>query len=263
VRVDPSLSVADMKSKLETYEKKLVQLPAIVAGYLNPQIHKPTDPMKLKELKMTIRAVFKDRYSDKLHVIPPRNVLEQSNATLFEALFASSSAGASNQVGGDDTPLCDEVDQYLAMGVAVSQSFIDVVQWWIGRKDVLPAHYQMAMDYLATPATSTPSERVNSMSGREFTSARQSLSSDIFVKTMCLRSWMKLDIIKIPRDRQKAVMSGGSGSSRPPDAESIDAVVSMIEMEQEEWVEEVLDDDVVGMLNVQFDNMFADDSECA
>jgi hypothetical protein len=35
----------------------------------------------------------------------------------------------------------------------------------------------------------------------------------------------------------------------------------MIEMEQEEWVDEVLDDDVVGMLNVQFENMFADDSD--
>ena len=125
---------------------------------------------------------------------------------------------------------------------------------------MLPAHYQMAMDYLATPATSTPSERVNSMSGREFTSARQSLSSDIFVKTMCLRSWMNLDVIKIPRDRQKAALTG-LGSTQPAPDESIDEVnevVCMIEREQEEWVEEVLDDDVVGMLNVQFDNMFGD-----
>ena len=81
----------------------------------------------------------------------------------------------------------DEVDQYLALGVVVtgSKTFVDVIQWWAGRKDAFPAHFQMAMDYLATPATSTPSERVNSMAGREFTSARQSLLSDIFVKTMC------------------------------------------------------------------------------
>ena len=32
----------------------------------------------------------------------------------------------------------------------------------------------------------------------------------------------------------------------------------MIEKEQNEWVEEVLDDDVVGMLNIQFDNMFGE-----
>jgi predicted unusual protein kinase regulating ubiquinone biosynthesis (AarF/ABC1/UbiB family) len=57
------------------------------------------------------------------------------------------------------------------MGVAVSPSFVDVPQWWMGRKDVLPAHYQMAMDYLATPVTSTPLEWVNSMLSREYTSA--------------------------------------------------------------------------------------------
>ena len=53
-------------------------------------------------------------------------------------------------------------------------------------------------------------------------------------------------------------------ATQPPN-ESIDAVVNMIEMGQDEWVEEVLDDSAVGiMLNdVQFDNLFADDSECA
>jgi hypothetical protein len=53
---------------------------------------------------------------------------------------------------------------------------------------MLPAHYQMAMDFRGTPATSMPSERMNSMTGgRDFTTARQSLSSEIFIKTMCLR----------------------------------------------------------------------------
>jgi hypothetical protein len=165
-------------------------------------------------------------------VVPPHNVLEQSNATLFEALFASSDGrGTSNQaVDGDDTPLCDKVDRYLSMGVAVLPSFIDFVQWWMGRKDVLPAHFQIAMDYHATPATSTPSERVNSMSGWEFTSAQQSLSSDIFFKTLSLRSWMKLEILKIPCNCHKGMT--GLGSTRPPD-ESTDAVVNMIEMDQD------------------------------
>ena len=33
----------------------------------------------------------------------------------------------------------------------------------------------------------------------------------------------------------------------------------MIEIEQEDWVEEVLDDSMVGMLNIQFDNLIADE----
>ena len=64
------------------------------------------------------------------------------------------------------------------------------------------------------------------MAGREFTSAQQSLSSDIFVKTMCLRTWMKPDMIRLPRDRQKAAI--GVASTYQPD-ESVDAVMGMIE----------------------------------
>jgi hAT family C-terminal dimerisation region len=104
----------------------------------------------------------------------------------------------------------DEVEWYLAMGIVISHVFIDVVQYWIGWKEKLPGHYHMAMDFLGTLATSTPLERVNSMlAGLEFTTAHQSLSTDIFIKTMCLCSWMKASIIKIPADRHKAVLVQG------------------------------------------------------
>jgi hypothetical protein len=33
----------------------------------------------------------------------------------------------------------------------------------------------------------------------------------------------------------------------------------MIEIEQEDWVEEVLDDGMVGMLNIQLDNLVANE----
>jgi hypothetical protein len=42
-------------------------------------------------------------------------------------------------------------------------------------------------------------------------------------------------------------------------AVSIDAAVTMIEIEQEDWVEEVLDNSMVSMLNKQFDNLVADE----
>ncbi|KAI2492716.1 hypothetical protein MHU86_21823 [Fragilaria crotonensis] len=66
--------------------------------------------------------------------------------TLFEALFANTTRSG-GVFDGDrnnalSTPVHDEVDQYLTMGLVVSQSFIDIVQWWMARKDVLPAHYQ-------------------------------------------------------------------------------------------------------------------------
>ena len=264
--IDTSLSANNMKTKLELYEKTLVQLPAIVAGYLNPQIPKPSDQAKLKELKDIIRALLKEQYADKMETVEPRPAVLESESTLFEALFSGSGRGAVLQDADNEGvpfPASDEVDRYLMMGVVHSQSFIDVIQWWKARKETpLRAHYQMAMDYLGTPATSTPSERVNSMAGREFTTARQSLSSDIFIKTMCLRSWMKAQVIVLPKDCQFVLPIhevGSPGGVSTKTAVSIDAAVSMIEIEQEDWVEEVLDDGMVGKLIIQFNNLIAED----
>jgi hypothetical protein len=43
VGIDSSILAMNMKTKLELYQTKLVQLPAIAAGYLNPKIPKPSD----------------------------------------------------------------------------------------------------------------------------------------------------------------------------------------------------------------------------
>ena len=268
--IDASLSADAMRNKLLFYQEKLVQLPAIVCDYLNPQIPKPSDPVKLSTMKATIRGVLNDRYTDKMDApAPVRGAGDVQSDTLFEALFASDGSGADFQGDRNACPTNDEVDRYVTMGIVVSQSFIDIVQWWMARKDVLPAHFQMAMDYLGMPATSMPLERVNSMAGREFTSARQSLSCAIFVKTMCLRSWMSANVITIPSDRQKAlaqplILEGLEASPRGGAScatESIDHMVSLIEIEQSDWVKEVLDDGVVSMLNIQFDDMIADESD--
>ena len=155
-----------------------------------------------------------------------------------------------------------EVDRYLMMGVVHSQSVIDVIQWWNARKETLRAQYQMTMEYLGTPASSTPSERVKSLAGREFTTARQSLSSDIFIKTMCLHSWMKAQVIVLPKDCHFALPIhevGSPGGVSTNTFVSIDVAVPMIEIEQKDWAEEVLDDGMVAMLNIQFDNLIPED----
>jgi len=75
----------------------------------------------------------------------------------------------------------DEVEKYLSLGVIISSSFIDVMEWWTTRKDVFPTHYQIAADYLGMPTMSTPSEHVNSVAGRKFTTVKQLLSSFMFI----------------------------------------------------------------------------------
>ncbi|OAE34411.1 hypothetical protein AXG93_4875s1310 [Marchantia polymorpha subsp. ruderalis] len=69
----------------------------------------------------------------------------------------------------DTSELMVVIEIYLLTSVVHALDFIDVLSWWSAWKDALPGHYQMAMDYLGTPATSTPSERVYSATGREFT----------------------------------------------------------------------------------------------
>jgi len=108
--------------------------------------------------------------------------------SLFVAMFQLQC-----DVGGNG----DEVDQYLSIDVVQSSGFIDVLSWWSARKESLPGHYQMAMDYHGTPATSTPSKRVNSTAGREFTCTWQLLSSLVFIMTMCLCLWMNVGIFKV------------------------------------------------------------------
>jgi hypothetical protein len=67
--IDGSTSVMKMKTNLEQYQTKLMQLPAIVAGYLNPQIPKPSDREKLQQLKDRICAVLRDYYASSQGVV--------------------------------------------------------------------------------------------------------------------------------------------------------------------------------------------------
>jgi hypothetical protein len=226
-----------MKAKLEKYKSKLVQELAIITAYLNRQIPKPTDPVELKLIVDLVHNLLQRCYSAE---VSARQSIEQEAAgnSLFAAMFQPQ-----HGVGGNG----NEVDQYLSIGIVQSSGFIDILSWWSAQKELLPGRYQMAMDYHGTPATSTPSERVNSAAGREFTCTRQSLSSSVFIMIMCLRSWMNASILKVPANRAQAATALGQDG-----ANNVESVVQELEEEQEDWDEEILDDGVVQMLHNQF-----------
>jgi hAT family C-terminal dimerisation region len=209
-----------MKKKFLAYEKILVQEPAIVASFLNPQIPKSTDPQTFAHITCVVRAVLQRRYSGQMAT--PTLACQEPADTLFSAMFQPNIAAFPG----------DEVDEYLAYGAVNASKFIDVLQWWSTRKNALPALYNMTMDYLGTPATSTPSERVNSAAGSEFTSARQSLSSSIFIQTMCLRSRMDAGILKLPQAAADAAAASAAQDTALPD--DLEAAVAEIEIEQDD-----------------------------
>ncbi|XXQ30263.1 HAT C-terminal dimerization domain-containing protein [Plasmodiophora brassicae] len=67
----------------------------------------------------------------------------------------------------------------------------DIINWWHNNRKKYRRLYAMAMDYLAIPATSIPSERANSEGGRAY-DGRESLASTMFKAEMCCRSWLDL-----------------------------------------------------------------------
>ena len=58
------LTATGMKAKLKQYEKLLVQEPAIVAAYLNPQLPRPTDPAAMDQITALIRSLIQRWYSN-------------------------------------------------------------------------------------------------------------------------------------------------------------------------------------------------------
>jgi len=78
----------------------------------------------------------------------------------------------------------------------------NILKWWSTHKAEYPVMYKMAMDYLAIPATSVPSERANSAAKRVF-EGRESLGDNMFKAETCYQSWLRLaqDVgLKLPAD---------------------------------------------------------------
>ena len=55
-----------MKAKLKMYENKLVQEPAIIVAYLNPQIPKLTDLVEVTRVVDLVCKSLQHRYSAKI-----------------------------------------------------------------------------------------------------------------------------------------------------------------------------------------------------
>ena len=194
LEIQGNLTTVDMKDKLNQYKRKLVQEPAIIAAFLIPQFPKPTDLAEHKRVVDLVRSMLQRRYSANLNLSLIIET-ESSSSSLFASMFQ---------------PVCydgstgDEIEKYLSIGAFKSSGFIDVLSWWSARKDLLPVLYHMAVVYCRTPATSTPSKRVNNAAGRKFTCTRQPLWSSVFIMTLCMRSWIGAGIFKVPANRARA-----------------------------------------------------------
>lgn len=249
LEVCPTLSFVEMKKSLLKYQKILNQDPAIIANYLNPQTAQPTDPVEKGKVLTLVSKVLNSRYSD---LLKKTTVNEAVGVKSLENLLFSQSVSRSANL--------TEIERYLAIDPVNSCKFLDVVQWWMSRKEIFPAHCQMAIDYLGSPATSTASERVNSTAGREYTTSRQSLSPPVFIKTMCVRSWIKAGVMKVPSDRARSYRDTLKESVHANEVEAkFGRDVERIFNEQSAWQdEEEIDECTAPSINEQFNQVMID-----
>ena len=98
----------------------------------------------------------------------------------------------------------DEVDRYFAI---MPDPNLDPLKFWKMQQSTLPVHCKLAMEVLCVMAASTVVERANSEAGREFSSDRMSLSSGMFVASMCVRSWLRDGGFKAPKDRYSSAVA--------------------------------------------------------
>ena len=73
------------------------------------------------------------------------------------------------------------------------------IQYWMNNRRRWPQLTSMALDTFATPVMSDEPERVFSMTGAAISPRRRQLGSDMIRNLMCLKSWIRSDIIQITR----------------------------------------------------------------
>jgi hypothetical protein len=122
----------------------------------------------------------------------------------------------------------DEIDVFCQIMVPFETD--DILNWWKLQQSRLPMHFLLAADRLSIPASSTAVERVNSEAGREFTESRMNLSTNLFIASMCVRSWRRDGGLKAPQNRLQAAKELKMQEDR----------VNQIESDSE-WLEEVID----------------------
>lgn len=81
-----------------------------------------------------------------------------------------------------------EIEKYL--NEPRSEDSENILDWWRRHENVYPSLSKMAKDFLGTPATSVPAERLFSRAALTITKPRNRLGVDSIRSVLCLNSWL-------------------------------------------------------------------------
>lgn len=131
----------------------------------------------------SVRALLHDMQKEK--PAQPDNQVTSEPATKKPALMLTQDSSSDEEE--DITEQC--LERYKAeplIGMEDSPQ-----EWWSTHEASHTEMARLARKYLATPATSVPSERLFSLSGHVVQKKRASLLSENVNRLVCLSSWLK------------------------------------------------------------------------
>lgn len=92
--------------------------------------------------------------------------------------------------GSDNVSIKNEVERYLKIDQVSTK--INPFNWWKDNQEEFPILASLAREYLAIPATSTPSEHLFSSAGNLMTVKRTSLKPNLFERILFLQRNIKV-----------------------------------------------------------------------
>lgn len=132
--------------------------------------------------------ILREKYEEyKENYLPTPITSRPPSPTLLETTFSTNIYKPTLfAIFEQDQPrVIDEVTEYLKEDkIPFSHN---PFEWWMSKKSKYPILAKMARIYLATPATSTPSERLFSDAGNILTSKRSRMNSELFKRIMFLK----------------------------------------------------------------------------
>ena len=143
-------------------------------------------------------------------------------------MLTSSKALLFQQAGACSSTNMDEIDMYCQVLIPFEMNE-NILHWWKTQEMRFPFLFRLAMDRLSIQSSSTAVERVNSEAGLEFNDSRLRLSTNIFIASMCIRSWDVTEVYWQRKNRREAAKK----------LAALEGAIDAIENE-EEWLEEVL-----------------------
>lgn len=109
---------------------------------------------------------------------------------LFKRFFPSNNAESQPR---KTLELEEEINMYLKEREVTYLNQTDILEWWKGRKNILPQLSIIARDILGSQASSVPCERLFSIAGNFYSKNRNRLKSKKFMQSFCLKNWLNIE----------------------------------------------------------------------